>query len=100
MGSTEEKYRKTPASRTTGFGRTGRRGRDGGFVPSGIRSSYERGHHPVPDADDEGLLGNEYSRTLNRHDDWKSVKVNSLRPNISDPRQDLGRGVGVRAQVS
>ena len=48
----------------------------------------------MPDTDDEGLLGHEYSRTLNRHGDWKLVKVNSLRPNISDPRQDLGRGVG------
>ena len=48
----------------------------------------------MPDTDDEGLLEHEYSRTLNRHDDWKSVKVNSLRPNISDPRQEFGRGVG------
>lgn len=48
----------------------------------------------MPDTDDEGLLEHKYSRTLNRHDDWKSVKVNSLRPNISDPWQDLGRGAG------
>jgi len=50
----------------------------------------------VPDTHDEGLLGYEYGRTLNRHDEWKSVRVKSLRPNISDPRQNLGHGIGAR----